>query len=346
MRHYIDHRMDSQAHSNTAFATALFMSVMLHGWILYVVPVQKDIGSAKSPIISLIKLKSERIDANDPQQIVSLPKEDDSQVSNTAKFLSDENRFTKREQIKRGMPSKVTNPSPAIPSTKASKISKAVSKGTEGADRIAKKNKQPSLKLEDTSVLASLSDKGHLKPTKNDKTATKTTTLKSNAQLMARYQPFSHGNSANYLSGDGGQPDFLPNIPDGDITFLNTKAHRHAVFVRRVATQVFAALKQTSERNLAPRDLRNISSFATVDAMLSPTGELISVTLTDSSGSRAFNDSLLKAAKRGARDQNPPSDVVALDGNIHFIFKARTWSRFSPDSLHEQRWILLATGLL
>lgn len=54
-----------------------------------------------------------------------------------------------------------------------------------------------------------------------------------------------------------------------------------------------------------------------------------------------------KAAENGAWDKNPPEGVTAEDGDIHFIFKARSWARNGGgNGLNEQRWLLLSTGLL
>ena len=52
------------------------------------------------------------------------------------------------------------------------------------------------------------------------------------------------GTGAKFF-GNSGSTDYLPNLPDGDITLLNTKADHFAVFVRRVAARVFAALRSS-----------------------------------------------------------------------------------------------------
>ncbi len=177
----------------------------------------------------------------------------------------------------------------------------------------------------------------------------------SKAQTKSRalndYQAFTRpsGSGAAFV-GLQGSSDFLPNLPDGDITLLNAKADRYAVFVRRVATQVFAQLRLVGWDTLMSGDIRAISDFTTVYATLSPQGQLLKVTLEDGSGSSRFDNVVIEASKRGAKDSNPPPGALGDDGNIHFVFKARSWSQVGANrrtgALSERRWLLLATGLL
>lgn len=167
---------------------------------------------------------------------------------------------------------------------------------------------------------------------------------------ISQYKAFSRppGSGAAFL-GSGGLSDYLPNLPDGDITLLNAKASQYAGFVRRVAVQVFAQLRTRGWENLSASEVRRIGDFTTVEAILSKDGKLQEVRLVESSGSIAFDTVLGDATKAGAKDPNPPPGAVASDGRIHFIFKARSWSSTSANprngALRESRWLLLATGL-
>ncbi len=170
------------------------------------------------------------------------------------------------------------------------------------------------------------------------------------APSISQYKAFSRppGSGAAFL-GSGGLSDYLPNLPDGDITLLNAKASQYAGFVRRVAVQVFAQLRTRGWENLSAAEVRRIGDFTTVEAILSKEGKLQEIRLVESSGSTAFDTVLGDAAKSGAKDPNPPPGAVAADGRIHFIFKARSWSSTSSNprngALRESRWLLLATGL-
>ena len=176
------------------------------------------------------------------------------------------------------------------------------------------------------------------------------TEQKPTTQQLSQYQAFNRppGSGAAFL-GSGGLSDYLPNLPDGDITLLNAKANQYAGFVRRVAIQVFTELRSRGWDDLTASEVRRISDFTTVEAVLSRSGKLLSVTIERSSGSQPFDGVLLEAAQAGARDPNPPPGAVADDGLIHFVFKARSWTSTAANprsgALRERRWLLLATGL-
>lgn len=170
------------------------------------------------------------------------------------------------------------------------------------------------------------------------------------AQSLTNYQAFSRpqGSGAAFI-GTRGSSDYLPHLPDGDITLLNTKADKFAVFVRRVATQVFAQLRASGWERLNSQDLLSIQNFTEVRASLSPEGKLLNVVLVGRGGSIRFDEVVIAAARRGANDPNPPVGARAADGNIHFIFKARSWGRLASNpqsgTPFERRWLLLGTGL-
>ncbi|MCB0323560.1 MAG: energy transducer TonB [Bdellovibrionales bacterium] len=163
---------------------------------------------------------------------------------------------------------------------------------------------------------------------------------------LERYQPFRKESLAALFAGKAGSPDLLPTVQDGEVTMLNAKAERHAVFVRRVALQVFGALRQLSWSEVPFEQIRSARGFVTVHAVMSSKGKLIRVELRDSSGSTIFDNVLVQAANRGVWDQNPPPTAQTADGTIRFVFMARSWSRFVGDARQEQRWLLLSTGLL
>jgi TonB family protein len=178
------------------------------------------------------------------------------------------------------------------------------------------------------------------------------------AVKLEEYRPFQPSASGSMYSdrggapsglgalGRGGVPDYLPDIPDGEITLLNAKADRHAVFVRRVALQVFGALRKLNWAEVAHSEARRLRGFVTVHATMSGEGKLLDATIEQTSGTSVFDRVVLEAASRGSWDQNPPGGARGADGNIHFIFKSRTWARLGGDGQREQRWLLLATGLL
>jgi hypothetical protein len=119
--------------------------------------------------------------------------------------------------------------------------------------------------------------------------------------------------------------------------------------VRRVALRVFESIKSKCWRYLTASDVRGISNYGTVRAVLTTKGVLKKVTIESASGSSRFDVMLNQAVSSSASDPHPPADAVAADGNIHFIFMARTWSEMyqSPRNpgIGERRWLILKAGL-
>lgn len=264
------------------------------------------------------------------QQIVTEPEAstptDDPQ---DVRLLAEHSRAVPHEQIRRGdAPQAGPNPLPRSPAT-------------EPKHSVVKKDAAPK-----PQKLALRLATDQLEKTFHDTTPTES----SSSGQPSSYRAFSRpqGSGARIL-GIPGSSDFLPNLPDGDITLLNTKASLHAVFVRRVATRVFGALRTGGWDSLRASDIQRVQDFARVRAVLSPKGELLSVELLGQSGNPRFDEVLQTATKQGARDNNPPKEAAAADGNIHFLFYARSWVQFVPSGRDgfpsERRWLLLSTGL-
>ncbi len=323
---------------NRYLLVGLAISVALHfifgSWV-------KETGPApqvESIAVSLesLPLETERsLPSPKENQIVTPPKKTEEEVpANTRRLISDIDSSVKEERIKRG-------DAPDAGRTK-----------TRGQKEQAPQARQPAaqpapaklhdLVLDPKTLAEKISAPGQ-KP-ENEKLG------QSRPTNLSSYQAFSRpsGTGAAFL-GTSGMPDYLPNLPDGDMTFLNTKASLYAVFVRRVAMQVFAALRANGWDAMRPQDVIDISDYATVRAILSPKGDLIEVVLEGSSSSTRFDEVVLQAAKQGATDRNPPKEAVASDGNYHFLFKSKSWVGMGANrrtgAPFERRWLLLATGL-
>lgn len=257
--------------------------------------------------------------------------------------LSERDSVVEREMIKRGTPGDAVQTGQqaaprAATSTPRAKIVPPSPVKTETQNQ----RPAPNLKLDQSTLLNQFG-----------KTPPKAVTDPMNeiANTPDSYQAFSRppGSGAKFL-GNGGSSDYLPSLPDGDLTLLNAKANQYAVFVRRVAVQVFAELRQVGWESLQANDIRAISADAVFEAVMAPDGELVSIKALEASGSRGFDEVLRIAVNKGTRDRNPPAGAKAEDGQIHFIFKARSWVALSTNPRNqasiERRWLLLATGLL
>ncbi|MBI3246532.1 MAG: hypothetical protein HYZ50_08500 [Deltaproteobacteria bacterium] len=124
------------------------------------------------------------------------------------------------------------------------------------------------------------------------------------------------------LPGAIGTPDLLPDVRQGSMTFLNTKAHRFAPFVRRVAMRVFQHLIIHQRKQLTLDEVVAAKEMVTIQARLDPKGNLVKLIIQTRSGSHAVDASLLEACKQGAWDENPPPEALSEDGNLNFIFRS------------------------
>jgi TonB family protein len=307
------------------------------------------------------------------QQIVSQSEAPQQAPLEDTTRLSDTDSRAETEQIRRGdgggIPGQQSNTAPSMPQPPEAKT--ATSKAKPPAHQEPKRQLDP--RQQDKPAATEQTKKNsagkrdlHLKDLKLDDStlalkfgttprnqaaaASPDSAASAPMKSLSEYQAFSRppGSGAAFF-GSAGISDHLPNLPDGDITLLNAKANIYASFVRRVAIQVFTQLRSQGWERLSAQQLRQLSGFATVVAVLNPTGKFIRAEIIESSGSDAFDGVLHTSATKGASDPNPPPGAQAKDGNIHFIFKARSWSQIGVNRRSgapvEQRWLLLATGL-
>jgi outer membrane biosynthesis protein TonB len=164
-------------------------------------------------------------------------------------------------------------------------------------------------------------------------------------------RPFSRAANSGAVFLDSPTLDshntYIKDLPDGDLTLLNSKAYKYAVFVQRVAIRVFAALRRTGWMTLSKDQIDRISRNTVILASLDKQGRVVAIKLTENSGSPQF-DEAVKSAAQSASDPNPPLTARNESGNIVFEFHARTWSQITPGKrggLNERRWLYLGTGL-
>jgi len=324
--------------SNAYLLTGIGLSIALHTGFLVALSKPEFKHSPQPIIVDIVLdpiLSPALSKALNRRQIVTPPSSGltDSAPKNT-NLLSDRDYKTESEQIRRG-----DGPSAGM------ELGLGKSQNRTAPNTEDKRDSRPlkHLNLDQKTMLEKFGLQKPPGPAQNADAA-----AQNFASVTPR--PFSRasGSGARFL-GAQGSSDFLPHLPDGDITLLNAKASKYAVFVRRVAIRVFARLRSSGWDLLRSGDIRSIKGFSTVRAILSTKGELLKVIVEKTSGSRSFDEVLAGAVESGAEDPHPPLDAVASDGNIHFIFKARSWGSFGPSGAHgavtEKRWLLLATGL-
>lgn len=320
-------RVDYQLHRYIAWG--LLVSILIHGIIagVFASTIRTEL---KPPQIFTVALEPPRPNKLS-SQIVSPSEAPLAAVSKPDAYLSDKDRTVVQEQIKRGAPD--SGPSVGRPSEPKPPAQQSAPKTP--AQQTVAASRPLALKLD------SATKRELFGATKASKASPR----------ESEPQPFSRpeGSGARFF-GAAGSADFMPNLPDGDITLLNEKADQFAVFVRRVASQVFSELRSSGWERLSAADVRAIQNFSTVRATLSLSGKLVKVELLEASGSSQFDTVLQEAIGKGASDPHPPPEAARADGQIAFIFKSKSWVKLRPGSnprspLTEGRWLLLATGL-
>ncbi len=319
----------------------LLFSLLVHVFLGLLLEKRSAPATPTTIMVDFISEPPKSLRQEAPRQIVSAPDHsEEKELPLETKLLAEKDFSTAKEQIKRGENSeagpvsgKATAPQQVQPKTAPSSKAPPAPRQSE-APRIKQ------LALDRDTLIENFSKPAPENPQKENSPT---------GMEHSAYRAFSRpaGSGAAFV-GNAGVPDYLPNLPDGDLTLLNAKADRFAVFVRRVATQVFANLRGSGWASLSMADVDRIGDFVDVRAILSPEGKLLRVVLESGSGSSRFDDTVKKAVETGARDPNPPKGAEATDGNIHFIFKARSWAQFAAarnGAPSERRWLLLGTGL-
>lgn len=333
---------------------AFLVSLLLHLFFLLLLSFGKPVAPSDLPVFTVTlepEARSQRSPQKERDQIVTPPDAPPSENPAETKFQSDRDVKVERESIKRGDPDAgpaigPLGAQPPAPQSVPNKTEQVKSKAPASNERkpvpaSAAPQEKLALRLDENTLLKEFA-------TSNKPRAESIEDL--NSPSAGSYTPFSRpfGSGAAFL-GSRGSRDFIPTLPDGDITLLNTKANQFAVFVRRVATNVFGQLRSAGWEVVRSNDIHQISEYATVRAELSLKGELLNVRIDGHSGSTRFDEVVRSAVQGGARDPNPPPAAAGSDGKIRFVFQAKSWSRYGANPRSgapvEKRWLLLATGL-
>lgn len=312
--------------NNDRLFLTLILSAMAHFLVISAIKLPPP-PEAKEEI-ALTFVTPDLVFPQPTRQIVSTP-DNPSEIKppDSTALLSEKNSTAKKEMIKRG-----DNPA----GENGERTPQPASQPGAAEPRPPTPSKKPLL-LRNENLLAKFVTQPQRPTTNSDSTP----------QSPTREFSRAPGSGAAFY-GVTGVPDYLPNLPDGDLTLLNTKAVQYAVFVQRVATRVFGEMRQAGWELLRAADIRQIDSPAMVEAVIDSAGNLVSVSLKTSSGSSRFDGVLREAVRKGVPDRNPPESAAHDDGNIHFLFQSRSWVRpiiTQSGAPTEQRWLLLGTGL-
>lgn len=122
--------------------------------------------------------------------------------------------------------------------------------------------------------------------------------------------------------GSAGVQDMISGVKEGELTLLNTKASKYAVFVRRIATQVFNELKTQAWKRISYSEIKSIQKFNEFIVKLDKNGKLLSISPSDTSGSINFDNILNDSLKLRANDPHPVESAISPDGTYTFIFQS------------------------
>ena len=270
-------------------------------------------------------------------QIVAMPEQGEEKAPENTRLLSDRDNTVKEETIKRGEPAagdpdaKPKPPAPRVADAKpeAAPRKEAPAPHKVDAERAAPRDVPRALPKLDQ-LLPSTGDlirEGAMQPEEPAaKPAPEQHAAVQRDDLLRYGDPWKGG------SLRGGSMDYLPDVREGDITMLNTKAEQFAPFVRRVAVRVFQGFWIALRRSVDHRLAQPVQEYAVVEAVMDKKGQLLSLTLKERSGSVsvATDLNLQNAVREGFFDRNPPSGAEAADGKIHFLFQAQVQLYVDP----------------
>jgi len=357
---------------------ALILSVLLHGLLLSLLPVVRRAQLAIPQLPPTIDVDLAPLPKPPPvaaapapapgqpaiaipkQQIVSPPDKGEEKEPADARFLSDRDNTVKEEMVHRG------EPLPGNPDVKQQTAETKQKVAEPPAQKVEAKKPheeaKPGVARKPAAAssaagqqIAALPKLDQLLPPSEE--IIRQGVVQPEESGSAKPQPEQHASAERsdllrhgdpwHTHGRGGTMDFLPNVRNGDVTMLNTKADEFAPFVRRVAVRVFQNFVMLVRRSY-DNGAEAAEEYATVEAVMDKKGQLVALDTKQRSGSSAFatDRSLQAACREGFFDRNPPPGAEAHDGKIHFIFDARLTFAFDATGRRVPAWVLMGAGLL
>jgi len=123
----------------------------------------------------------------------------------------------------------------------------------------------------------------------------------------------------------GGAPmsDYLPDVEEGEETWLNTRAFKYATYYNRIKRKVASRwdpvkVQRRYDPSYAIYGYKN--RYTVVYIVLTKDGSLENVSIKRSSGVDFLDQEALASIKRSAPFPNPPGGITEKDGKIKFPF--------------------------
>jgi hypothetical protein len=269
------------------------------------------------------------------QQVVSPPEGGVERRPEKTRLLSDTDVSVEEQQVRRGAPAPGPEADGALPREKEASNDSAAKKAP--AEAMAERPALPDLKrlLPDAVQLAR---EGYGQP------------VEAAPEEETRPEPRGRVRSGGGWRASAeplGTLDFLPDVREGDITLLNTKADLFAPFVRRVAVRVFQNLLIALRRDLS-RTGPSTREQVAAEAVMDERGDMVAVDITERSPgvSLGIDRKLRQACSDGFFDRNPPPEARASDGRIHFVLRTEVASISDQSGYRVGYRVIFQAGLL
>jgi hypothetical protein len=281
------------------------------------------------------------------KQIVSPPDEGKEEAPKDTRLLSDRDNTVKEQMVRKGEPEPGSSareparpaPPPAPPRERPAQA-KPRSAPPPAPNDLGSKRMAHAPSLDQLLPSASqIAREGLADNTNSDAPAEK-------PSQTERRDVMRYADTFAPSSGRRGTMDLLPDVHEGDVTLLNTKAELFAPFVRRVAQRVFQSQIITLRRDV-PRLGVTTTEAAAVEAVMNRKGALVSVRVTEQSGTStvSIDRHLQRACQQAFFDLNPPPGAESNDGNIHFVFRTQVQVVATPQGMRNYGAVLMA-GLM
>jgi len=279
------------------------------------------------------------------QQIVSPSEAGENKAPEDTRFLSDRDTTVKEQSVRRGEPA----PGPPAPPEAVRKVERVGGRAKEEARSARERPKSPPVEVAALRKLPGLDEllPGASRLAAEDPGPPEKKPAPAEGEPGERADLLKYGDAWQAASTRPGVLDFLPDVREGDITLLNTKAELFSPFVRRVALRVFGHLVILLRRELEGVSASN-REWVTLEALMSKSGELLSLEVKERSSSASLNldRTLQRACHEGFFDRNPPGGAEAEDGKIHFVLHTRVATVAGPDGRTLGYSALFSAGLL
>jgi hypothetical protein len=279
------------------------------------------------------------------QQIVAPPDAGKNEVPPDTRLLSDRDNRVEQQTVKKGNPAPgEESPGEKVPPAKP-KPAQSRPKPAEQPRGGSRRNREPPPQVASLPSIDRLMPNALRLAEEGYGSQAEVPEQFAQADPSRRLKPRGAEGLLIPSGGPIGTLDFLPDVREGDITLLNTKAEVFAPFVRRVAIRVFQNFLISLKREMAGSGLPT-TEMVEAEAVMDPHGEMIAFNVSQRSAriALASDRRLQQACHDGFFDRNPPPGARAKDGKIHFVF--RTAVEYMPTARGGGYYVFLSAGLL